>query len=49
MIAFGLADPVQPEEIRQRVERGTGVFLRAYQPAGTSGADQPAGQPRVNP
>jgi TetR/AcrR family transcriptional regulator, mexJK operon transcriptional repressor len=32
MIAFGLADPVQPEEIRLRVVRGTEVFLRAYMP-----------------
>jgi TetR/AcrR family transcriptional repressor of mexJK operon len=34
MIAFGLAEPVQPEEIRQRAVRGTAVFLRAYSPAG---------------
>ncbi|PPQ34847.1 TetR/AcrR family transcriptional regulator [Rhodopila globiformis] len=32
MIAFGLAEPVLPEEIRQRAERGTDIFLRAYRP-----------------
>jgi TetR/AcrR family transcriptional repressor of mexJK operon len=29
-IAFGLAEPASPEEIRTRASRGTDVFLRAY-------------------
>ena len=32
MIAFGLAEPISAKEIRQRAERGTEVFLRAYRP-----------------
>jgi TetR/AcrR family transcriptional regulator, mexJK operon transcriptional repressor len=34
MIAFGLAEPISPEEIRQHAVRGTEVFLRAYRPDG---------------
>jgi TetR/AcrR family transcriptional regulator, mexJK operon transcriptional repressor len=41
MIAFGLADPVSAEEIRQRAVRGTEVFLRAYRP---TAADRLGGQ-----
>jgi TetR/AcrR family transcriptional regulator, mexJK operon transcriptional repressor len=37
MIAFGLAEPVSREEIRQRAERGTDVFLRAYRSDGGGG------------
>jgi TetR/AcrR family transcriptional repressor of mexJK operon len=29
-IAFGLAEPISPAEIRRRAHRGTEVFLRAY-------------------
>jgi TetR/AcrR family transcriptional regulator, mexJK operon transcriptional repressor len=29
-IAFGLAEPISPPEIRRRAHRGTEVFLRAY-------------------
>jgi TetR/AcrR family transcriptional repressor of mexJK operon len=33
-MAFGLADLSTPEEIAQRAQRGTDVFLRAYQVPG---------------
>ena len=32
-IAFGLAEPISPAEIRRRAHRGTEVFLRAYRNA----------------
>ena len=33
-LAFGLVGLSTPEQVRQRAERGTDVFLRAYRPAG---------------